>query len=52
MKNIITVHHTNGMVGSWTDWDLSALGKQQADTIGRNLAALAGDTKYVLYSSD
>lgn len=58
MKNIITiqhtqsVHHTNGMVGSWTDWDLSALGKQQADTIGRNLAALAGDTKYVLYASD
>ena len=58
MKNIITiqhtqsVHHTNGMVGSWTDWDLSALGQQQADTIGRNLAALAGDTKYILYSSD
>ena len=32
MKNIITiqhtqsVHHTNGMVGSWTDWDLSELG--------------------------
>ena len=58
MKNIITiqhtqsVHHTNGMVGSWTDWDLSALGKQQADTIGRNLAALAGETKYVLYASD
>ena len=58
MKNIITiqhtqsVHHTNGMVGSWTDWDLSALGKQQADTIGRNLAALAGDNKYVLYASD
>lgn len=31
MKNIITVqhtqsvHHTNGMVGSWTDWELSEL---------------------------
>ena len=29
MKHIITVqhtqsiHHTNGMVGSWTDWDLT-----------------------------
>ena len=29
MKQIITIqhtqsfHHTNGMVGSWTDWDLS-----------------------------
>ena len=33
MKQIITVqhtqsiHHTNGMVGSWTDWDLTELGK-------------------------
>ena len=32
MKTIITiqhtqsVHHTNGMVGSWTDWELSELG--------------------------
>ncbi len=37
MKNIITIqhtksiHHTNGMVGSWTDWELSALGVQQAN---------------------
>ena len=34
MKQIITiqhtqsVHHTNGMVGSWTDWDLTGLGRQ------------------------
>ncbi len=33
MKTIITIqhtqsiHHTNGMVGSWTDWELSELGK-------------------------
>ena len=39
MKNIITIqhtqsiHHTNGMVGSWTDWDLSDLGMVQADVI-------------------
>ena len=32
MKSIITiqhtqsVHHTNGMVGSWTDWELTELG--------------------------
>lgn len=32
MKQIITIqhtqsiHHTNGMAGSWTDWDLSELG--------------------------
>ena len=36
MKTIITiqhtqsVHHKNGMVGSWTDWELSELGVQQA----------------------
>lgn len=58
MKNIITiqhtqsVHHTNGMVGSWTDWDLSDLGRQQAETIGRNLVDYVGDSKFVLYSSD
>ena len=34
MKTIFTVqhtqseHHTNGMVGSWTDWNLTELGKQ------------------------
>jgi len=34
MKHIITVqhtqsvHHTNGMVGSWTDWDLTDLGRK------------------------
>ncbi len=40
MKTIITiqhtqsVHHTNGMVGSWADWDLSELGVEQAKKIG------------------
>ena len=58
MKNIITiqhtqsVHHLNGMVGSWTDWDLSELGRQQADNIGRNLVDYVGDARFVLYSSD
>ena len=57
MKTIITIqhtqsiHHTNGMVGSWTDWDLSDLGKAQAACIGRNLAKKLTE-KYVLYSSD
>ena len=43
MKHIITiqhtqsVHHTNGMVGSWTDWDLTELGREQAESIGRKL---------------
>lgn len=58
MKNIITIqhtqsiHHTNGMVGSWTDWDLSELGVQQADNIGKNLLNELKDKKYILYSSD
>ena len=40
MKQIITIqhtqsiHHTNGMVGSWTDWDLSELGIEQAEKVG------------------
>jgi len=58
MKNIITVqhtqsvHHTNGMVGSWTDWDLTELGKQQADNIGRNLKAELKGKEFIIYSSD
>lgn len=58
MKQIITIqhtqsiHHTNGMVGSWTDWDLSELGIQQAEAIGENLAKQVTGKKLVLYSSD
>ncbi len=58
MKHIITVqhtqsiHHTNGMVGSWTDWDLSELGKKQADNIGKKLKEELSDKDVVLYSSD
>ena len=58
MKNIITVqhtqsvHHTNGMVGSWTDWDLTELGKRQADNIGGNLKAELDGKDFIIYSSD
>lgn len=58
MKNIITIqhtqsiHHTNGMVGSWMDWDLSELGIQQAHHIGKNLAKQIADKGYVMYTSD
>lgn len=58
MKNIITVqhtqsvHHTNGMVGSWTDWDLTELGKAQADCIGRKLGDELKEKDVALYSSD
>ena len=58
MKNIITVqhtqsvHHTNGMVGSWTDWDLTELGKAEADCIGRKLGDELKEKDVALYSSD
>ncbi|WP_346889382.1 histidine phosphatase family protein [Clostridium sp. UBA1056] len=59
MKRIITiqhtqsVHHTNGMIGSWTDWDLTDLGKEQANNIGIKLREeLSKDSVYVMYSSD
>lgn len=58
MKNIITIqhtqsiHHTNGMVGSWTDWELSALGVQQANRIGEKLKTELSKKEFVMYSSD
>ena len=58
MKNIITIqhtqsiHHTNGMVGSWTDWDLSELGIEQANKIGEKLAKQLEGKQYVMYASD
>lgn len=58
MKNIITIqhtqsiHHTNGMVGSWTDWDLSELGVEQARRIGKRLSVEIYGKQYVMYSSD
>ncbi len=58
MKTIITiqhtqsVHHTNGMVGSWTDWELSELGVAQAEKIGEKLKAELTGRTFVMYSSD
>jgi len=57
MKNIITiqhtqsVHHTNGMIGSWTDWDLTEIGKIQAENIGKKLSTEYDNEKFVMYSS-
>lgn len=58
MKIIITVqhtqsvHHINGMVGSWTDWELTETGRHQADNIGKNLKAELAGKNFVIYSSD
>lgn len=58
MKTFITiqhtqsVHHTNGMVGSWTDWELSELGVAQAKKIGQKLKTELAGRNFVMYSSD
>lgn len=58
MKNIITIqhtqsiHHTNGMVGAWTDWNLTDLGKKQAFNISNALRDEILQHNYVVYSSD
>lgn len=58
MKQIITiqhtqsVHHTNGMVGSWTDWHLTELGREQAERIAARLLPHLQGKQWTLYSSD
>ena len=58
MKNILviqhtqSIHHINGMVGAWTDWELTEYGKKQAYNISRALRNELLDNKYVLYCSD
>lgn len=58
MKTIITiqhtqsVHHTNGMVGSWTDWELTDEGVKQARRIGERLKSELDGRNFVMYSSD
>ena len=58
MKNIITiqhaeaVHHKTKMVGSWTDWELTDLGKEHAENIGRKLSAELKGQSWKIYSSD
>ena len=58
MKNIITiqhtqaVHHNNGMVGSWTDWELTDTGKEHAENIGIKLSRELKNREWKIYSSD
>ena len=58
MKNIITiqhtqsVHHTNGMIGSWADWDLTELGMEEARQIGKKLSAGLEGKPFTMYTSD
>jgi broad specificity phosphatase PhoE len=58
MKNIITIQHTqsanhiNGMVGSWTDWELTDLGKEQARRIGVKLSTELCSKTFTMYASN
>lgn len=58
MKTVITIqhtqslHHTNGMIGSWTDWDLTAFGIQQAKRIAQKLALMEKGKPWCMYTSD
>jgi probable phosphoglycerate mutase len=40
------------MMGSWTDWELTDLGKEHAENIGRKLSAELKGQAYKIYSSD
>ena len=58
MRRIITVqhnqsiHHTNGMIGSVTDWELTEYGKQQVETLAKNLSAEICGTSWTVYCSN
>lgn len=58
MKKIITVqhtesiHHINGMVGSWTDWKLTNKGKEETKKIALQLKEEIQEEKFTLFSSD
>jgi probable phosphoglycerate mutase len=40
------------MMGSWTDWELTDLGKEHAENIGQKLSAELSGQAYKIYSSD
>ena len=58
MKQIVAIqhtqseHHTNGMVGSWTDWHLTGLGHQQAQRIAEKLLPSLQGKNWKMYASD
>ena len=58
MKRMITIQHCqseqhiNGMMGGWNDWELTALGREQARKIGERFGAELEGQSVKLYSSD
>jgi len=47
-----SVHHTNRHAGAWGDWDLTELGRQQAEAIGHFLENEGCKDGYTMYVSD
>ena len=46
-------HHTNGMIGSWTDTELTDLGRRQAARVATRISTLTeGSEDWMLISSD
>ena len=58
MKTYLTIQHTqseqhtNGMIGSWTNWDLTPQGALHATRIAQGLSHELRAQKWVIYSSD
>ena len=57
-KTIITVqhtqsvHHTNRHAGAWGNWDLTELGRRQAEAVGKFLEREGCGEGYTMYMSD
>jgi len=47
-----STHHGSGMVGGWTDWELTNLGMEHAENIGRKLSEELKGQNWKIYSSD
>lgn len=47
-----SLHHGSGLVGGWTDWELTNLGKRHAENIGCKLSEELKGQNWKIYSSD
>lgn len=45
-------HHVNGMIGAWGDWELTPLGRKQAQELGKWLLEQGCGEGFALYASD
>ena len=47
-----SAHHGSAMPGGWNDWELTALGREHAENIGRKLSDELNGQDWKIYSSD